>query len=56
MVAVVVGVLRTRALRGVEGWAHSAHRARLEDDDRRLLRASCGVSVEVVVQFAPTLP
>ena len=34
----------------------SGHRARLEDDDRRLMRASCRVAVEVSVQFAPALP
>jgi hypothetical protein len=34
----------------------SGHRARLGDDDRRLLRASCSVAVEVLVQFAPALP
>jgi hypothetical protein len=32
------------------------HCARLEDDDRRLLRASRSVAVEVLVEFAPALP
>jgi hypothetical protein len=41
---------RTRA-RGSLG-----RRARLEDDDRRFSRASCGVTVEVLVQFTPALP
>ena len=31
-------------------------RERLKDDERRLLRASCGIAVEVPVQFAPALP
>src|SRR5207344_2007077 len=34
----------------------SGHGARLEDDDRRLLRAPCSVVVQVPVQFAPALP
>src|SRR6266540_6776386 len=30
--------------------------ARLEDDDRRLMGTPCSVAVQVLVQFAPTLP
>src|SRR5919109_1745057 len=30
--------------------------ARLKGDDRRLLRAPCGVAVQVLVQFPPALP
>jgi hypothetical protein len=38
------------------GESSFGHRARLKDDDRRLVRASCSVAIEVLVQFAPALP
>jgi hypothetical protein len=36
--------------------AHLGRRSRLEDDDCGLSWASCGVTVEVLVQFTPALP
>jgi hypothetical protein len=45
-----------KAIRGRRWPGSLGRRARLQDDDRCLSRASCSVAVEVLVQFTPALP